>query len=149
MDGIVYRWNVRAGVAEAHREVKDCAIYSLSHTVATAGSAQVPDVFAVGENAADRNRAPFMQLSLTAGVRTAPKVDIELSGAMFGQVVVAPGCKHVFAASCDPARLGVIRAYKYPITGEFQDFVCAAGPVRCLLKPLSTWRDLRCAGVYT
>ena len=33
------------------------------------------------------------------------------------QIVVSPGSKTIVAGSADPSRVGIVRAYKYPLSG--------------------------------
>ena len=45
-----------------------------------------------------------------------------------GPIVASSSGKALFAATCEPGRPSSLRAYKLPLTGDFVEYQCHAGP---------------------
>lgn len=132
LDGTICKWDVPSCKLAGSIPVPGCAVTGF-WVCGDEGEGEGKELYVVGEHSGGSSAAPFRCVSAATGD---VKADVDLSGMQMGQVVVSSVNKIVLCASSHPFRIGVLRAYKLPLSGEFFDYVSAGGPItRVCLSP--------------
>lgn len=110
MDGAVYEWKLKDFKREKENVLKGCNYTCVLST---------PDdrsIFAVGS---DKKLKEFEDAQISKEFDT---------GTVLTQICLPMSGRMLFAAS----ETGTVRSYKFPLTGEFQEYQCHAGPISCM-----------------
>ncbi|RHY38256.1 hypothetical protein DYB38_007604, partial [Aphanomyces astaci] len=113
MDGAVYQWDLDESKREGEFVQKGVPYYS------AVCNREGTSVFAVGSDKMLKE-IEFPASSLSK----------EFNGDVtLGQIVMANSQRMLFAGATEADKLGTVRSYKFPLTGEFTEFQCLNGPI--------------------
>jgi WD40 repeat protein len=122
-DGAVYIWEID-GSKRTGEFVHKGTLYT---SAVCAGTVQEGTVFVVGS---DRmlKELEMPDLSLSK--------ELDGGGALMNLVALSISKSVLFTSTADPGKPGVIRAYSYPVTGDYLEYTCMSSPVtRLSLSP--------------
>ena len=122
-DGAVYIWDID-GSKRTGEYVHKGTLYT---SAVCAGTVQEGTVFVVGT---DRmlKELEMPDLSLSK--------ELDGGGALMNLVSLSISKSVLFTSTADPGKPGVIRAYSYPVTGDYLEYTCMSSPVtRLSLSP--------------
>jgi len=122
MDGAVYQWDLKENKRDGEYVKKGCN-YS-SALSSKAGDA----IFAAG------NDNMLREVEFPVSVVT-KEIDCQ---AVLSQLVMSNSQRMLFGATAANGRPGVVRSFKFPLTGDFCDYACLAGPITRLRL---SWED--------
>ena len=120
---VLARWSITDGKPRQTLQLADASLTSLVIPASETGI----DVFVVGEGV-DPSNSPFKLLDLATST---VKADVDLSGSQFGRVSLCPTAKLVVTGSSEMGRVGYIRSYRVPLTGN-NNTTCKPSRVVCL-----------------
>jgi len=117
-DGAIYQWNVekgtRVGEFVSKGTMYNCAV----------GNSEM--VWSVGTDKILKE----MELPDYSGSSNSLNVVKELeTGVTLGQIVLSHSEHIMFAGTCAEKKPGVVRAYSFPLTGDYLEYPCMGGPI--------------------
>ncbi|KDO35331.1 hypothetical protein SPRG_00180 [Saprolegnia parasitica CBS 223.65] len=113
MDGAVYQWDLDESKRDGEFVQKGVPYFS------AVCNREGTSVFAVG---ADKM---LKEIEFPASTLS-KEFNAEV---MLGQIVLSNSQRMLFAGAVEPDKLGTVRSYKFPLTGEFTEFQCLSGPI--------------------
>ncbi|EQC42234.1 hypothetical protein SDRG_01070 [Saprolegnia diclina VS20] len=113
MDGAVYQWDLDEAKRDGEFVQKGVPYFS------AVCNREGTSVFAVG---ADKMLKEIEFPASTLSKEFNAEVTL-------GQIVLSNSQRMLFAGAVEPDKLGTVRSYKFPLTGEFTEFQCLSGPI--------------------